>query len=113
MVREVRWPLVTQKQLAKAYKYVLADSYGSAEKFLSSTRRLVANAEMHPLDKYREIMLCLLLSKPDKDKQNKNLGLGRMGTNNCNKTHLYHSFRVINFLFFSFYNNNIPSGFKH
>jgi hypothetical protein len=30
MVREVRWPLIAQKQLEKAYNYVLSDSYQNA-----------------------------------------------------------------------------------
>ena len=32
MVREVRWPSATQKQLAKVYEYILPDSYQNAEK---------------------------------------------------------------------------------
>lgn len=58
MVREVRWPLRTQHQLEKAYRYILLDSYQNAEKvkadILASTRKLVANPEMHPPDKYRK-----------------------------------------------------------
>jgi plasmid stabilization system protein ParE len=58
MVREVRWPLRSQNQLAKAYKYILLDSYQNAEKvkkdILNSTRQLAANPEIHPSDKYRK-----------------------------------------------------------
>ncbi|MEP7143473.1 MAG: type II toxin-antitoxin system RelE/ParE family toxin [Ferruginibacter sp.] len=58
MVIEVRWPLQAQKQLAKAYKYILHDSYQAAEKvkndILSSTRKIAANPEMYPPDKYRK-----------------------------------------------------------
>ena len=58
MVTQVRWPLAVQNQLAKAYQYILTDSYQNAEKvkkdILSSTRRLVNNPEMHPPDKYRK-----------------------------------------------------------
>jgi len=58
MVREVRWPSLAQKQLEKAYKYILQDSYQNAEKvkkeILSSTRVLTTNPEMYPLDKYRK-----------------------------------------------------------
>ncbi len=57
MVREIRWPLKVQKQLEKVYQYILSDSPQNAEKvkedILSSTRRLGANPEMHPPDKYR------------------------------------------------------------
>jgi plasmid stabilization system protein ParE len=57
VVREVRWPLQAQQQLAKAYEYILPDSYQNAVKvkddILSSTRKLAANPEMYPLDKYR------------------------------------------------------------
>lgn len=58
MVKEIRWPLQVQKQLAKAYQYILQDSYQNAEKvkknILSSTFTLAANPEMYPLDKYRK-----------------------------------------------------------
>ena len=58
MVREVRWPALDQKQLERVYKYILRDSYQSAEKvkneILSFTRSLVSNPEMYPLDKYRK-----------------------------------------------------------
>ena len=58
MVREVRWPLIAQKQLGKAYNYLLPDSYQNAEKvknaILLSTRKLAANPEMFPPDKYRK-----------------------------------------------------------
>ena len=57
MVREVRWPLLAQKQLTKAYENILRDSYQNAEKvkndILLSTRKLPANPEMYPPDKYR------------------------------------------------------------
>jgi len=32
MLREVRWPLTAQNQLAKAYQYILMDSYQNADK---------------------------------------------------------------------------------
>jgi plasmid stabilization system protein ParE len=58
MAMEVRWPLMAQKQLEKAYRFVLADSYQNAEKvkneILLSTRKLAANPEMFPPDKYRK-----------------------------------------------------------
>lgn len=45
MVREIRWPLTAQNQLARAYQYILRDSYLNAEKvkenILFSTRKLV------------------------------------------------------------------------
>ena len=57
MVREVRWSPRPQHQLEKAYRYILLDSYQNAEKvmtdILASTRRLAANLEMYPPDKYR------------------------------------------------------------
>jgi plasmid stabilization system protein ParE len=57
MVREIRWPLLAQRQLWKAYQYILLDSYQNAEKvkndILLSTRNLPANPEMYPPDKYR------------------------------------------------------------
>lgn len=57
MVREVRWSPRPQHQLEKAYRYILLDSYQNAEKvmtdILTSTRRLAANPEMYPPDKYR------------------------------------------------------------
>jgi plasmid stabilization system protein ParE len=53
---EVRWSLTAQKQLQKAYKFILEDSLQNAEKvkqkILFSTRRLNEMPEMHPLDKY-------------------------------------------------------------
>jgi plasmid stabilization system protein ParE len=58
MVKEVRWPPRAQNQLAKAYSHILIDSYQNAEKvradILASTRKLAANPEMHPRDKYRK-----------------------------------------------------------
>jgi plasmid stabilization system protein ParE len=58
MVRKVIWPPKVQKQLGKAYEYILTHSYQNAEKvkaeILASTRRLAANPEMHPEDKYRQ-----------------------------------------------------------
>jgi plasmid stabilization system protein ParE len=57
VVLEVRWSLTAQKQLLKAYKYILEDSFQNAEKvkqkILLSTRRLNEMPEIHPLDKYR------------------------------------------------------------
>jgi plasmid stabilization system protein ParE len=57
MVREIRWPPKAQKQLAKAYEYILKDSPQNAEKvkkdILASTRMLAKHPEMHPPDKYR------------------------------------------------------------
>lgn len=57
MVKEVRWSLTAQKQLAKIYKYILKDSLQNAEnvklKILFSTRRLNEMPELHPPDKYR------------------------------------------------------------
>lgn len=54
-MRELRWPLKVQRQLEKAYNYILADSFQNAEKLkndiLLSTRKLSANPEMYPLDK--------------------------------------------------------------
>lgn len=58
MVREIRWPQLSQKQLAKAYEYISKDSYQNAEKIkkeiLLSTRKLSANPEMHAPDRYRK-----------------------------------------------------------
>lgn len=58
MVREVRWPLVAQNQLARAYRYILLYSYQNAEKvksdILLSTRKLTAYPEIFPPDKYRK-----------------------------------------------------------
>lgn len=58
MVREVKWPSGSQHQLEKAYRYILLDSNQNAEKvradILASTRRLAANPEMYPPDKYRK-----------------------------------------------------------
>jgi plasmid stabilization system protein ParE len=57
MVREVIWPTRAQKQLEKAYEYILKGSYQNAEKVkedvLASTRKLAAEPEIHPPDKYR------------------------------------------------------------
>ena len=57
MVREVIWPLQAQNQLRKIYDHILPDSYENAEKvkndILLSTRKLAANPEMYPSDKYR------------------------------------------------------------
>ncbi len=57
MVKEVRWPAKTQRQLEKAYEYILLDSYQNAEKvkadILASTRKLAINPEIHPPDKYK------------------------------------------------------------
>lgn len=58
MVKKVIWPPTAQKQLAKAYEFVLSRSYQNAEKLrqdiLVYTRRLLTNPEMHPSDKYRK-----------------------------------------------------------
>lgn len=58
MVRQVRWPLAAQRQLAKAYEYILQDSYQNAEKvkldILASTRKLSTHPEMYAPDKYRK-----------------------------------------------------------
>ena len=58
MVRKIIWPLFAQKQLTKAYKYILKDSYQNAEKvkaaILASTRKLTDSPEVHPPDKYRK-----------------------------------------------------------
>ncbi len=52
MVREVKWPLRAQNQLAKAYKYILKHSYQNAEKvkadILASTCNLSLNPEIYP-----------------------------------------------------------------
>lgn len=57
MVREVKWPSRAQKQLEKAYQYILKKSYQNAEKvkadILASTRKLADHPEHHPPDKYR------------------------------------------------------------
>ena len=57
MVKEVRWPLKAQKQLAKAHEHISIDSYQNAEKvkkdILLSTRKLAANPEIYPPDKYK------------------------------------------------------------
>lgn len=57
MVKTVKWPAATQKQLEKIYQYILSDSPHNAGKIktdiLGSTRKLVKHPEMHPLDKYR------------------------------------------------------------
>jgi len=58
MVKKIIWPLSTQKQLTKAYKYILKDSYQNAEKvkasILASTRKLTDSPDVHPPDKYRK-----------------------------------------------------------
>jgi plasmid stabilization system protein ParE len=58
VVREVKWSLTAQKQLLKAHKYILEDSYQNAEKvklkILLSTRRLNEMPEKHPADKYHK-----------------------------------------------------------
>ncbi|MCY7311924.1 MAG: type II toxin-antitoxin system RelE/ParE family toxin [Bacteroidota bacterium] len=58
MVRKVIWPLPAQTQLAEIYKYILKSSYQNAEKvkadILASSRKLPANPEMYPADKYRK-----------------------------------------------------------
>ncbi|HLG39681.1 MAG TPA: type II toxin-antitoxin system RelE/ParE family toxin [Chitinophagaceae bacterium] len=58
MVREIRWSATAQKQLAKAYQYILLYSYQNAEKvkkeILDSTRKLAPNPEIHSPDKYRK-----------------------------------------------------------
>jgi plasmid stabilization system protein ParE len=58
MVRKVIWPPTAQKQLTKAYEYILSRSVQNAEKvkqdILASTRRLPANPEIHPADKHRK-----------------------------------------------------------
>lgn len=57
MVKEVRWPSKTQRQLEEAYEYILLNSYQNAEKvktdILESTRKLATNPEIHPPDKYK------------------------------------------------------------
>ena len=61
MVRKVLWPLAAQKQLAKAYQYISMASHQNAEKvreeILASTKKLPAHPEMHPMDKFRKIMM--------------------------------------------------------
>lgn len=58
MVKKVIWPPRAQKQLVKAYEYILANSYQNAEKvreaILASTRKLPAPPQKHPPDKYRK-----------------------------------------------------------
>ncbi len=58
MVRQVRWPLLAQRQLESAYKYILLSSYQNAQKvkndILESTRKLTSNPEIYPPDKYRK-----------------------------------------------------------
>ena len=58
MVREIKWPLVAQNQLARLYKYILQESYQNAEKvkrdILMSTRNLINHPEMYARDKYRK-----------------------------------------------------------
>jgi plasmid stabilization system protein ParE len=57
MEREVRWPLLAQRQLLKIYEYILLDSFQNAEKvkhdILLSTRKLTQYPEMYQRDKYR------------------------------------------------------------
>jgi plasmid stabilization system protein ParE len=57
MVKEVVWTAPAQKQLEKAYKYILERSYQNAEKvkedILASTRKLAEQPEAHPPDNYR------------------------------------------------------------
>ncbi len=57
MEKGVRWPAKTQRQLEKAYQYILLNSYQNAEKVkadvLASTRKLASNPEIHPPDKYK------------------------------------------------------------
>jgi plasmid stabilization system protein ParE len=57
MEREVRWPLIAQRQLLKIYQYILLDSFQNAEKvkhdILLSTRKLALYPEMYQPDKYR------------------------------------------------------------
>lgn len=61
MVKRVIWPLKAQLQLEEIFRYIAADSYTNAEKvkvdILNSTRKIEENAEMHPLDKYKIIMM--------------------------------------------------------
>jgi plasmid stabilization system protein ParE len=58
MVKEVIWPLHAQKQLTKAYEYILKSSYQNAEKvkqeILASTQKLPDNPERHAPDKFRK-----------------------------------------------------------
>jgi plasmid stabilization system protein ParE len=58
MVKEVVWTAPAQKQLEKAYQYILDRSYQNAEKvkedILASTRKLAEQPEAHPPDKYRK-----------------------------------------------------------
>lgn len=58
MVREVIWPARAEKQLNKAYEYILESSYQNAEKvkeaILVSTRKLAKHPEKYPPDKYRK-----------------------------------------------------------
>lgn len=58
MVRKIIWPPAAQKQLAKAYEFILSRSYQNAKKvkqdIFDSTRGLASNPEMHPADKYRK-----------------------------------------------------------
>jgi plasmid stabilization system protein ParE len=57
MVKKVVWTAPAQKQLEKAYEYILERSYQNAEKvkedILASTRKLAEQPEAHPPDKYR------------------------------------------------------------
>lgn len=57
-MRKVIWPLPAQKQLAKAYQFIVMASYQNAGKvkanILASTQKLPTNPEMHPMDKFRK-----------------------------------------------------------
>ena len=57
MAHEVVWSATAIKQLENAYEYILKYSLQNAEKvradILGSTRKLLANPEIHPIDKYR------------------------------------------------------------
>ncbi len=57
MVREIKWSLIAQKQLAEVYAYILNDSYQNAEKvkndILRSTSKLSLHPESYSLDKYK------------------------------------------------------------
>jgi plasmid stabilization system protein ParE len=57
MVKKVIWSHAAMQQLAKAYEYILRDSYQNAQKvktdILASTKTLSSYPEIYPLDKYR------------------------------------------------------------
>lgn len=57
MVKEIRWPGIAQKQLLKAYLYILQFSLQNAEKvkndILSSTNKIAENPERYPPDKFK------------------------------------------------------------